>query len=110
MAEALGKKFLKDTYDCYSAGTLTKPQINPDAVRLMKEMYDIDMSDYYSKTFDEIPKPDLLISMGCEVVCPRDWDQNWHLEDPSGKSDEEFKKVIAQIEANILKLKEKHID
>ena len=110
MAEALGKKFLKDTYDCYSAGTMTKPQINPDAVRLMKEIYDIDMSDYYSKTFNEIPEPDIIISMGCEVVCPRDWDQNWNLEDPSGKSDEEFKKVIAQIEANILKLKEKHID
>lgn len=109
MAEALGKKYLSDVYDCYSAGTMTKPQINPDAVRLMKELYDIDMSDYYSKTFDEIPEPDIIISMGCEVVCPRAFDQNWHLEDPTGKGDDVFKKVIAQIEENIILLKEKHI-
>ena len=37
MAEALGKKYLADICDCYSAGTQTKPQINQDAVRLMKK-------------------------------------------------------------------------
>ena len=40
IAEALGKKYLSDSFECYSAGTETKPQINPDAVRLMKELYD----------------------------------------------------------------------
>ena len=37
IAEALGKKFLSDKFECYSAGTETKPSINQDAVRLMKE-------------------------------------------------------------------------
>ena len=37
IAEALGKIFLSDKFECYSAGTETKPSINQDAVRLMKE-------------------------------------------------------------------------
>ena len=46
IAEALGKRYLGDAFECYSAGTETKPQINQDAVRLMKEMYDIDMEAF----------------------------------------------------------------
>lgn len=45
--------------------------------------------------------------MGCNVGCPfigRDFDENWQLEDPTGKSDEEFKKIIQQIEKNIFVL------
>ena len=34
------------------------------------------------------------------------FDDNWGLEDPTGKSDEEFIKIIKQIEKNILELKE----
>jgi len=109
IAEALGKKYLSDTFECYSAGTETKPQINQDAVRLMKELYDIDMEKtQYSKLIADIPNPDIAISMGCNVGCPfreRTFDDNWGLEDPTGKSDEEFKKVIREIEEKILSIK-----
>ena len=101
IAEALGKHLRGDEFDFYSAGTETKPQINPDAVRLMKQCYGIDMEQtQYSKTADRIPVPDLAISMGCEVGCPyigRAFDDNWNLPDPTGKSDEEFLAVIAEI-------------
>lgn len=71
IAEALGKHLLGDKIDFYSAGTETKPQINQDAVRLMKQLYNIDMEKtQYSKTIDEIPTPDIAISMGCDVGCP----------------------------------------
>lgn len=110
IAEALGKKYLSDSFMCYSAGTETKPQINQDAVRLMKELYDIDMEEtQYSKLLAEIPKPDIAISMGCNVSCPfigRDFDDNWGLEDPTGKSDKEFIQVIQEIERRILSMKE----
>jgi len=109
MAEALGKKYLEGIYECYSAGTETKPQINQDAVRLMKDIYDIDMEEtQYSKLITDIPEPDIAISMGCNVGCPfigRAFDDNWELEDPTGKDDEEFKWVISQIEKKILELK-----
>lgn len=108
IAEALGKHLAGDKYDFYSAGTETKPQINQDAVRLMKQIYGIDMEQtQYSKTFDKIPTPDIAISMGCDVGCPfigRAFDDNWSLPDPTGESDEVFKSVIAEIEKRIRSL------
>ena len=108
IAEALGKDFAGEKYDFYSAGTETKPQIDKDAVRLMKRLYGIDMEQaQYSKTIDSIPVPDTVISMGCEVGCPyigRVFDDNWGLPDPSGQSDEAFIKVIKQIEERVRSL------
>ena len=109
IAEALGKHFAADVFESYSAGTETKPQINQDAVRLMKKLYNIDMEQIqYSKTFDKIPTPDIAISMGCDVGCPyigREFDDNWALPDPTGKSDEIFIDIIKQIENKIDALK-----
>lgn len=110
IAEALGKHFCADILESYSAGTETKSQINQDAVRLMKEIYGIDMErTQYSKLVKDIPKPDIAISMGCNVGCPfigRPFDADWGIEDPTGKGDEVFKLVIQQIEQRILTLKE----
>ncbi len=108
IAEALGKHLRGEEFDFYSAGTETKPQINQDAVRLMKELYGIDMElTQYSKTIDKIPLPDTAISMGCDVGCPfigRAFDDDWGLPDPTGKSDAEFVAVIKGIEKKILAL------
>lgn len=111
IAEAFGKVLAADVFESYSAGTETKPQINQDAVRLMKELYGIDMEKtQYSKLISDIPEPDIAISMGCNVGCPfigRPFDDNWELEDPTGKSDEEFKKVIDEIRVRIMELKQR---
>jgi len=108
IAEALGKLIAGDRYEFFSAGTETKPQINQDAVRLMKQLYGIDMEQtQYNKTFDEIPEPDIAISMGCDVGCPfigRAFDDNWGLPDPTGQSDEVFIEVINRIKSKILAL------
>lgn len=108
IAEALGKHFRGKDFEFYSAGTETKPQINQDAVRLIKELYGIDMElTQYSKTFEELPDPDIVISMGCDVGCPyigRAFDYNWELPDPTGHNDEYFKEVIKQIECRIKEL------
>ena len=68
-------------------------------------MYGIDMEkEQYSKLISDIPEPDIAISMGCNVGCPfigRPFDDNWGLDDPTGKSDEDFIKVINQIELKI---------
>lgn len=111
IAEALGKHLASDVFVSCSAGSETKPRINPDAVRLMKALYGIDMEkDQYSKTFNQIPEPDIAISMGCDVGCPyigRAFDENWNLDDPTGKSDEAFITVIREIEKRVLRLKQK---
>jgi len=110
MAEALGKKLAGDVFESYSAGTETKPRINQDAVRLMKELHSIDMeATQYSKLLSQIPEVDVVITMGCNVQCPSlpcSHREDWGLEDPTGKSDEEFRKIITEIENRILQLKE----
>ncbi|MBS7354511.1 MAG: arsenate reductase ArsC [Solobacterium sp.] len=111
IAEALGKYYASDVFESYSAGTELKNSINPDAVRLMKEIYDIDMKKtQHPKLINDIPDVDIAISMGCNVGCPyigKEFDDNWMLDDPSGKNDEEFIKVIKQIEIKIKELKER---
>ena len=114
MAEALGKHYAGDVFESYSAGTEIQPQINQDAVRLMKEIYGIDMeaNGQHSKLISEIPDMDIVISMGCNVGCPfigRSFDDNWGLEDPTGKSDEEFRIVIKEIEKRVFELKGKFL-
>ena len=110
IAEALGKHLASDVFESYSAGSEIKNQINPDAVRLMKNLYGIDMEKTQQpKLINEIPQVDMLISMGCNVGCPfvgKEFDDNWQLDDPTGKEDQEFIKVIHEIEEKILKLKE----
>jgi arsenate reductase len=110
MAEALGKYLASDVFESYSAGTEVKAQINQDAVRIMKKLYGIDMEKtQFSKLISGIPAPDLSVSMGCNVTCPfvgRPFDADWALEDPTGKSDEEFERIIRRIEENILLLKQ----
>ena len=111
IAEALGKKLASDVFESYSAGTETKPQINQDAVRLMKQIHGIDMeATQYSKLLSEIPAVNAVITMGCNVQCPSlpcEFREDWGLEDPTGKSDEEFLKIIREIERKILLLKER---
>lgn len=108
MAEALGKIFASDVFESYSAGTETKPQINQDAVRLIKERYHIDMeATQQSKLLTDLPPIDIVIKMGCNVICPylpSRYVEDWGLEDPSGKSDEEFMAIIDQIEVNVKEL------
>ncbi|NLK96349.1 MAG: arsenate reductase ArsC [Clostridiales bacterium] len=111
MAEALGKKFGQDVFESYSAGTETKPEINQDAVEVIKELYNIDMNETQkSKLLTDIPKVDIVIKMGCNVVCPYlpgEHIEDWGLEDPTGKSKEEFIKVARTIEEKIKDLAER---
>lgn len=110
IAEALGKLLAPDVFESYSAGTETKPRINQDAVRLMKQEYGVDMeASQYSKLLSEIPRVDVVITMGCNVQCPFlpcSHREDWGLEDPTGKSDEAFLDVIREIERKVLVLKE----
>ncbi|HWQ80386.1 MAG TPA: arsenate reductase ArsC [Anaerovoracaceae bacterium] len=113
MAEAISKLLAADAFEAYSAGTETKPRINQDAVRIMKQLYHIDMEEtQYSKTISELPEIDIVITMGCNVECPWlpcSYREDWGLEDPTGKSDEEFIETAKTIERKVLELKERII-
>ena len=112
IAEALGRHLAADVFESYSAGTERKDHINPDAVRLMKALYHIDMEaeGQHSKLLSAIPPVDVVITMGCNVQCPFlpcSHREDWGLEDPTGKSDEAFLETIRAIEQKICELKAK---
>lgn len=111
IAEALGKKIAADVFESYSAGTALKDHINPDAVRMMKKMHGIDMElTQYNKLLSDIPMPDIVITMGCNVSCPilpSQYTEDWGLKDPTGKEDAAFEETIQIIEKKMLELREK---
>jgi len=111
IAEALGRHLAADVFESYSAGTETKPRINPDAVRLMKATHGIDMeATQRSKLLSEIPTVDVVVTMGCNVRCPHlpcSHREDWGLEDPSGREDAAFLQTIRLIEEKVLDLRER---
>ena len=113
MAEALSKHFASDVFEAYSAGTETKDRINQDAVRLIKSRYDIDMEQTQSsKLIGILPPLDIVITMGCNVECPylpNRFREDWGLDDPSGKDDDEFNRIIDIIEFKVKELKDRII-
>ncbi len=111
MAEALSKLFASDIIEAYSAGTETKPEINKDAVEIIGDLYGVDMTkDQKSKLLTEIPPVDIVVTMGCNVECPyfpSKHREDWGLEDPTGKSREEFVKTARTIEEKVKDLRER---
>jgi arsenate reductase len=109
IAEALGKRLAADIFESYSAGTELKDHINPDAVRLVKQLYGIDMEQSQRpKLISDIPPVDVVVTMGCNVQCPVlpcKRREDWGLDDPTGKPDDEFISVIKSIEEKIVALK-----
>lgn len=109
IAEAVGKHLANDVFESYSAGTECRPEINQDAVRLMKQLYHIDMEHtQHSKLLSDIPPVDIVITMGCNVNCPNlpcKHREDWGLDDPTGKSDDEFVRIIRTIAQKVLELR-----
>ncbi len=109
MAEAISKVIAADVFEAYSAGTEIKKEINPDAVKTIKKLYGIDMSQsQHPKLLADIPPIDIVITMGCGVQCPYlpcRHREDWGLEDPTGKSDDDFMQTAAMIKEKILDLK-----
>ena len=112
MAEAITKELASDMFEAYSGGTETKPQINQDAVRIIKKLYDVDMNKTQkSKLIDDLPQElDVLVTMGCNVECPfipTKHREDWGLDDPSGLSDDAFYDTAQLIKEKLLELKSK---
>jgi arsenate reductase (thioredoxin) len=111
MAEAISKLIASDSFEAYSAGTETKPQINQDAVTVIHELYGVDMNKTQkSKLISDIPPVDVVITMGCNVNCPFlpcKYREDWGLEDPTGKEKEQLVITAKRIEQKVLELKSK---
>lgn len=107
MAEGFARKLGSHVMDVYSAGTEEYDQVKPLAVQVMAEA-GIDISEQYPKLLSDIPDElDILVTMGCNVVCPFipcRYMQDWGLDDPSGKGIEAFRETRDLIEEKVKKL------
>lgn len=109
MAEGWAKKLGKDIIDVYSAGTENYHVVKPLAVEVMKEV-GINLDNQYPKLIIDIPVPDILITMGCNAECPwvpNQHQEDWGLDDPSGKSIEAFRETRDIIKTKITELIER---
>lgn len=111
IAEAFGKALASDAFESWSAGTEIKDQINPDAVRIMKERYGIDMikNGQHNKTLAELSSVDGVVTMGCGVECPFlpcKWRVDWGLDDPTGQADAAYLKTMEEIRQKVLDLRQ----
>lgn len=110
MAEGWAKKLGSEVFEAYSAGTENYPEVKPLAVAVMEEA-GVDMSSHHPKLLTDIPDElDLLITMGCNVVCPfvpNQFSEDWGLEDPSGGPIEGFRATRDMIKEKVLTLIER---
>ena len=111
MVEAIGRLRAGERLECFSAGTALKDCINPDAVRLVRARYGVDMEALQRpKLLDELPPVDVVVTMGCNVSCPNlpcRHREDWGLPDPTGQGDEAFLAVMEAIEGRVRSLAER---
>ena len=107
MAEGYAKSLGKDVFEAYSAGTEEYGQVKPLAVQVMEED-GVDMSSHHPKLLTDIPEElDIVITMGCNVVCPfvpNRYQEDWGLDDPSGGPIEDFRQTRDIIKEKMLDL------
>jgi arsenate reductase len=106
MAEAFFNRFASGKATAISAGIQPAIHIDRTVVAAMKEL-GIDISSNLPKmlTPEMMEGVDKVITMGCGVegVCPATFvpSEDWHLEDPEGRSIEEVREIRDEIEAKV---------
>lgn len=108
MAEGWANELKGDrNIEVYSAGTEEYPEVKPKAVEVMENV-NVDMSNNYPKLLSDIPNElDILITMGCNVICPfvpNKHSEDWGLDDPSGGPLKDFEKTRDIIKEKVIDL------
>src|SRR5213080_3031544 len=88
MAEALLRHHTGDTVTVTSAGTRPKPEVHPDAVRALREQFDIDIAGQQPRHLDTLAGRhfDQVITLcdkareSCPEIGPR---RHWSVPDPA---------------------------
>lgn len=91
-----------------SAGSAPGNEINP-SIRALLEERGLDISREFPKPLtDELTQAaDVIVSMGCGDACaihPGKRYLDWQLEDPAGKTIEEVRPIVAEIDRRVQEL------
>ena len=110
MGEAFFKKFASKKFSVCSAGITPSLNINPIAVKVMKEI-GIDMSGQKPKLLSDDLIRDFatVINMGCmdQVSCPLSLVGDmidWGIADPKAKSVDQVRVIRDEIKSNVFEL------
>jgi arsenate reductase len=110
MAEGFFRKYAPRGYMTLSAGTKPSGEINPLAIRVMKEV-GIDISNQKSKdlTEDMMRNSTKIVNMGCmdNSFCPTLFIPHvidWGIEDPKGKPIEKVREIRDEIDRKVRQL------
>jgi protein-tyrosine-phosphatase len=108
MAEAFAKIHGQGVVEAYSAGSKPSGQVNPKAIKAMKEV-GYDLSTHQSKSLNDIPQGEFeyVVSMGCGETCPwipTEHRIEWDIPDPKNLDPDEFRKVRDLIEMKVKEL------
>lgn len=113
IAEALLRQRAGGTVEVLSAGSHPKPHIHPDAIRVLREQYDLDIGGQRTRHLGELAdrRFDYVISLCDKVreVCPEFPDQprliHWSIADPAAVAEKDsyaaFRRVAAEIDTRI---------
>jgi protein-tyrosine-phosphatase len=108
MAAALLNHHAHGAVEVRSAGSAPANSINPAVGEVMAEV-GIDLSQEQPKrlTTEAVEVSDVVITMGCGDACPvlpgkRYLD--WELTDPAGKTPEEIRPILDEIDARVRRL------
>ncbi len=105
MAAALLERYAGRRLRVRSAGSTPADEINPAVTRAMSEI-GIDLSGARPRglTTNDVQAADVVITMGCGDACPvfpgkryRDWE----LPDPAGRSLDEVRPILAEIDLRV---------
>ena len=105
IAEAFARIHGAGAVEPYSAGSKPSGQVNPKAIKAMREL-GYNLSRHSSKSLSDIPtiEYDMAVTMGCGDACPNvraKQREDWTIPDPKALQTEEFRKVMGQIEQQV---------
>lgn len=110
IAEALSRALASDAFEAFSAGTHPADAVNPDALRLLRNVPGVDTAGLRPKALGELPPVDVVVTMGCGVQCPMlpcAHREDWGLEDPTDRGDEAFLATMDEIKRRVQDLAER---
>ncbi len=105
MAAALLTRVSEGRVDVRSAGSAPAEEIHPVVLEAMQEI-GIDLSAERPKPLrdDVVRSSDVVVTMGCGDACPiypGKRYEDWELDDPSGRSLEEVRRIRDEIESRV---------
>lgn len=94
MAEAFLRRFVGESVEVVSAGTIAADRPDPGVVAAMAEA-DMDISGARPKLIDPVilARADRIITMGCDVEGVPRVDEDWGLPDPKGQTPERVREI-----------------